>query len=154
MRYEWILEYVSRTLKHKWYVFVECCKLGIPIKGILHDLSKFSPKEFKGYCRYQGMGGFLTGINIDWNTKHDFEMAWNHHQKHNPHHWQYYVQYSEKGSTALQMPYNDMLEMVADWRAMSIEFNNKPEEWFEKNRHKMLLHPNTMDSVKEQLGVD
>jgi len=32
--------------KHKWRVFILCIKAGIPGRGILHDLSKYSPTEF------------------------------------------------------------------------------------------------------------
>ena len=32
--------------KHKYYVFKNCCYAGIPLQGIVHDLSKYSPTEF------------------------------------------------------------------------------------------------------------
>ena len=37
--------------KHKYYVFKNCCYAGIPLQGILHDLSKYSPTEFLMMCR-------------------------------------------------------------------------------------------------------
>jgi hypothetical protein len=46
------LRYLKSQLRHKWFVFVECCKLGIPHLGIIHDLSKFLPSEWRGYACY------------------------------------------------------------------------------------------------------
>ena len=44
--------------KHRFKVFSLCCKAGIPIRGILHDLSKYSPEEFIESARYFGEGKF------------------------------------------------------------------------------------------------
>lgn len=46
------LLYLRQVLRHKWYVFWECCKLGIPLLGIVHDSSKFLPSEFFPYARW------------------------------------------------------------------------------------------------------
>lgn len=32
--------------RHKWVVFKLCCKVGQPWRGLVHDLSKYSPTEF------------------------------------------------------------------------------------------------------------
>ena len=45
-------KYLSYVLRHRWFVFIECCKLGIPWRGLVHDLSKFIPSEFIPYARY------------------------------------------------------------------------------------------------------
>ena len=41
------------VIEHKWRVFLECCRLGIPWLGITHDLSKFLPGEFIAYANYR-----------------------------------------------------------------------------------------------------
>ena len=46
------LKYLSYVMRHKWFVFVECCKLGIPFRGLVHDLSKFSPSEWFPYANF------------------------------------------------------------------------------------------------------
>lgn len=38
------LAYLWYVLRHKYFVFVECCRLGVPWRGLVHDLSKLSPK--------------------------------------------------------------------------------------------------------------
>ena len=32
--------------RHRWAVFKLCCKAGIPFRGLVHDLSKYSFTEF------------------------------------------------------------------------------------------------------------
>ena len=49
---EKILGHLKTVLTHKWYVFIYCCKLGIPWQGIKHDLSKFSWTEFSESVKY------------------------------------------------------------------------------------------------------
>ena len=46
------LKYLCYVLRHKWYVFIECCKLGIPVRGLVHDLSKFRPSEWFPYANF------------------------------------------------------------------------------------------------------
>lgn len=46
------LQYLWYVMRHKWYVFVECCKDGIVWRGIIHDLSKFSRAEWGPYSTW------------------------------------------------------------------------------------------------------
>ena len=39
-------KHIKLVSKHKWLVFKFSIRLGVPIRGLLHDLSKFSPEEF------------------------------------------------------------------------------------------------------------
>ncbi len=45
-------QYLWYVLKHKWHVFVECCKDGMVWRGIVHDISKFSPTEWAAYAEW------------------------------------------------------------------------------------------------------
>jgi hypothetical protein len=83
------LSYLVYLIRHKWYVFVECCKLGIPWLGIIHDLSKFNPVEWLSAApRYHG-----TKEQQEI-AKGPYRYSWLHHQKHNKHHWVYWVLYT------------------------------------------------------------
>lgn len=44
--------YLKTVLIHKYYVFRYCCKAEIPLQGIIHDMSKFSPAEFFEGAKY------------------------------------------------------------------------------------------------------
>ena len=48
--------------KHKWIVFKFCSKVGMPWRGLIHDLSKYSPTEFWESAKYYvGYNVFLDG---------------------------------------------------------------------------------------------
>jgi len=44
--------YLKYIIRHKWYVGIECFKMGVYWRGITHDLSKFLPSEFIPYAKY------------------------------------------------------------------------------------------------------
>ena len=49
------LKYLRYVLVHKWHVLQECWRLNIKWRGIVHDLSKFSPAEWGPYVdRFYG----------------------------------------------------------------------------------------------------
>lgn len=79
------LQYLWYVLRHKWFVFVAGLTYGVPLWQLLiHDLSKCSPAEWGPYVAYF-YGRDTTA------SKPVFDRAWNHHQKANPHHWQYWL---------------------------------------------------------------
>ena len=81
--------YLSYVLRHKFFVFVECCKLGIPWLGFIHDWSKFRPSEWFPYVEhFYGKGkGIKEGRDetgyYQAGTTGDlpFDFAWLLHQK-------------------------------------------------------------------------
>ena len=149
-------KYLKYVLKHKWYVFIECCKFGIPLRGILHDLSKFLPSEFIPYARYF-YGNYPAWNKVEYEpcypykyTKEGvndaFDYAWLLHQKRNPHHWQYWIlKCDNDGTKILGMPLKVRKEMLADWIGAGIAITGKREvkEWYAKNRDNIILHPST-----------
>jgi hypothetical protein len=142
------------VLRHKWFVFVECCKLGIPWRGLLHDLSKFSPTEFKAYAIY------FYGTPKHQNTD-DFNNAWELHIKRNKHHWNYWVSRVQVRTVGFEqywvmpkeMPDVYVKEMVADWvgAGKAITGHNDIHEWYEKNKNEITLHYNTKKRVEKLL---
>ena len=112
-----------------------------------HDKSKYSLEEFGGYQQY-----FYPSPN-DTMDKKLMNQSWNHHQKTNPHHWQYWLMYEDGKTVALDMPFEYIIEMLCDWLAMSIKFNNKPSEWYETNRPKMLLEDKTQSIIDAYISV-
>lgn len=82
-------KYLKYVLKHKWFVFIECCRLGIPVRGLLHDLSKFRPSEWFPYVE-KFYGGWKD-IDAFHPVTESFSYAWLLHQHRNPHHWQYWL---------------------------------------------------------------
>jgi hypothetical protein len=164
-------QYLQYVLKHKWYVFQECVKYGLWWQGITHDWSKFLPSEwipyaqyFYGTHRYEKVSEIRAvewefGANASqtkeyWKAR--FDEAWNHHQKRQPHHWQYWLLTFDTGDTIrLPMPDKYRKEMIADWRGASraITGSDNTVEWYLKNRNKMRLNSDTQLWVERELGV-
>lgn len=160
-------QYLRYVMRHKWYVFVWCCNYGLPWAGIVHDLSKFSPAEWGPYADKFYGGPWPERHYGDWRNylgeKYTqewvdmrFDAAWNHHQKRNAHHWQYWMLMEDSGKVrCLPMPDRYRREMLADWRGAGMAINGKDDTqgWYLKNRAKMQLHPHTRRWVEHQLGV-
>lgn len=151
-------EYLSYVLRHKWYVFVECWKSGIPLQGIVHDLSKFLPSEWFPYAEYF-YGDWRKGNTDRQATAPEaiqlaFEVAWNYHQKRNKHHWQYWVRLGDDGTTlALEIPIKYSKEMVADWRGAGKAITGRDDtfDWYCKNQLKINMHWHTRYRVVSEL---
>jgi len=139
---------------------VECFKRGLYWQGIAHDFSKLLPSEFIPYARYFygnnsdiRKGRDETGYYKPTDTgDKDFDYAWLLHQKRNKHHWQWWVLPEDEGGIkVLEMPDKYILEMICDWigAGKAQGFGNNTKEWYNKNKHKMQLHPNTRKKVEE-----
>lgn len=163
------LKYLKNLLRHKWFVFVECCRLGIPWLGIVHDLSKFLPSEWLPYARYF-YGKWPTEEEADRQfpfgtvlTKEkvaaQFDVAWLHHQHRNKHHWQRWLLTLDSARSdgrlfPIAMPDRYRREMLADWRGAGRAYGNPDTRvWYLANRDKMRLHPETRAWVEEMLGI-
>lgn len=150
--------YLKYVLRHRWYVMLACFRYGLWWRGIKHDWSKFMPCEWTPYA-----DSFYNrdGTKRDWKSrdafdKVEFDAAWNHHQKVNDHHWQFYcliTDADEPRYRPLPMPDVCIREMVADWASAGFVITGRWEvvEWYERNKEKMLLHPSTRLTVEELL---
>lgn len=125
-------------------------KFKISLAIALHDRSKFLlNKEFKSYRDY-----FYGDKNDEQNkdaVHANFQKAWNHHQKINKHHWQYWVLIKADGSyKVLDMPYENIIEMICDWWSFSWKTGNLYDifSWYEKNKKGMILSPNTISTIE------
>lgn len=151
-------DFIFKTvLPHKWYVFLECVKAGIPLRGLVHDMSKFFPSEFFAYAReFRGDRKNKPEYYDPTATGNlEFDYAWLHHQK-SKHHWQSWVLLLDEGGLrALPMDHKSRLEMLCDWRGASRYYGGKPvREWYLDNGMKFELHPDTRTWIEEQLSVD
>ena len=149
--YEKYTDYLTRHIK---YVQEYSRKFGVNEEQLAkHDASKYSKLEFVSYANY------FYGNKEDWLD--DYELAWLHHLKFNPHHWNYWVLYpntKEEGSSSLQigkklnvieMPEMYVREMLADWMGAgkAITGSEDIEEWIVDNYTNILLHPNSIQNL-------
>jgi hypothetical protein len=142
--------YLSYVVRHKWYVFVACCRLGIPLRGLAHDLSKFRPREFIPYAhhffapqnvanRETGQQGYFKPADTE---NLAFELAWLYHLHANPHHWQWHLKHPTM--EPMTMPLKLVKEMLADWYGAGMA-QHKPDiiAWYLQSATKIILEPHT-----------
>lgn len=156
------IAYLRYVLRHKWYVFLECRRLGIPWLGIIHDWSKFRPGEWFPYVHsfYHPDGGSRKkGEATEWydptRVSDEFDRAWLSHWHRNAHHWQHWkLVRDEDEDKLLDMPDKYRREMLADWRGAGRALG-KPDTpaWYRKWSHKIRLHTETRRWIEEQINV-
>ena len=153
-RYLW---YVTR---HRWFVMVECFRVGLYWRGLTHDLSKFSPSEWFAYADHfygtrMGTQRDSTGYYKPTDTGDlAFDLAWLHHANSNDHHWQWWCQPTDDDRLKTHcMSKTAVLEMVCDWRGASRAQGSKStiSEWYAANGQKMILHTATRGLVEDLL---
>ncbi len=151
------LKYLSYVLRHKWYVLVECWKVGIVWRGLIHDLSKFLPSEWFPYANYfyrprpKQSVGYMKPVD---SGDAAFDFAWLLHQKRNDHHFQWWILPEDDGDTKV-LPMSDAArrEMLADWRGAGRAqgYGDNTLAWYLKNKDKMRLHTNARRKVEAML---
>ena len=156
------LKYLWYVTRHRWFVFLECCKLGIPWLGLIHDWSKFLPSELIPYARhfYSGKhdiqrGRDSTGYYKPVDTGDSaFDWGWFLHSKRNRHHWQWWVLPVGKDgqNKVLEMPVRYRKEMLADWRGAGRALATpNTAVWYEKNGPKLALGDHTRWWIEQAL---
>ena len=143
------LKHFVTITHHRWVVRGGCFRVGLYWRGLTHDLSKYSPKEFMVGARYyQG----TRSPNAAEREEKGYSEAWMHHKGRNRHHYEYWTDMSKETGRyeAVPMPRKFLVEMVMDRRAACIIYQGKnyhPSsalEYLEKSRDRTLMHPDTL----------
>jgi len=143
------------VLQHKWYVLVECWRLGIVWQGIVHDLSKFRRDEWVAYANYYWASNVSElGKVYERGVNGKVDEIIKLHCERNPHHPEFWGTVNGDGEW-FYYPMTDKYrrEMLADWRGAG-KAQGKPDTkaWYEANKDRIKLHPETRQWVEEQLG--
>ena len=138
--------------KHRWEVFKLCCKAGIPYRGLVHDLSKYSPTEFWESAKY--FDGHKSPITFAKKEK-GYSKAWLHHKGRNKHHYEYWIDYPAKGGDGsligMEMPVNYVIEMFCDRVAASKIYNKDKYtdvdslNYFKRGMDHYIINPKTKE---------
>ena len=106
------VHHFNKICVHKYWVAKYCFKCGLYWQGITHDLSKFSPTEFcESVKYYQGSSSPINAAKAD----KGYSLSWQHHKGRNPHHYEYWTDNYDKGTTCIRMPYKYAVELICDW---------------------------------------
>lgn len=104
-----LFKHLALVSRHKWRVFVNCAKCGLVWRGLVHDLSKFSPTElFESVKYYQGD---RSPIGV-CRRENGMSLAWLHHKGRNKHHIEYWT--DPECRIQPLMPYRYAVECVCD----------------------------------------
>jgi hypothetical protein len=158
------LKYLKYLLAHKFWVSYYCFKNKLYLRGFLHDWTKFLPDEFVPYMNFfygkKGAvhrGAMQSGYYKPYKTDDEkFDFAWLKHQNRNKHHWQWWVLPKDDGTIlAMRMKRKYIVEMVCDWRGAGKAqgFGDNTKSWYEENKDKMTLHPETRSQVEDILNT-
>lgn len=145
--------------KHRFKVFILSCKVGIPILGLKHDLSKYSPTEFFEGVKYFSNGKCSPIINCKRNI--GYSNAWLHHKGRNKHHSEYWVDLTAPLKAPV-IPFKYCLEMICDRIAACKTYQGKkytdmsPYYYWNKHRDEEIMNKKIqsfLTEVFELLGL-
>ena len=141
--------------KHRYLVFKLSIKAGIPLRGLLHDLSKYSLTEFIESVKYYD--GKISPLKV-CKLKNGYSKAWLHHKGRNKHHYEYWYDYNADIPSPI-MPYKYFVEMVCDSLAAGMIYEGKKWDneyqmhYWLRAREKAKIHPK-MDKLVTKVYTD
>lgn len=142
---------------HKLRVMKYCFKVGLYRQGLLHDMSKYGPREFWVGVKY--FQGNRSPNEIE-RRETGVSTAWLHHKGRNKHHLEYWIDYApELGHRmgGMEMPANYVVEMFCDRVAASQIYRKEqyvdadPWLYYDRSRDHYLIHPNTAELLERLL---
>ena len=142
-----IYKHFLLIIRHKYFVAIECFKLGLYWQGLTHDLSKFSFVEFFEAAKYYN--GVSSPID-EAKRVHGYSKAWLHHAGRNKHHWQYWIDYKDGKPYAIEIPNKYIKEIYCDIIGASRSYKtNNPYEYFKKHSIDWII----TDNVRNKLEI-
>ena len=144
--------------RHRHRVIAHCFKAGIPMRGLLHDLSKYSPTEFiPGVRFYKG----TRSPNEAERELYGYSAAWLHHKGRNRHHFEYWNDYNPKTKRVepIKMPLRFVKEMFCDRVAASKTYrgaayrDSDPYDYYAHSVDHYIIHPDTAAALESLLRI-
>lgn len=152
MKFKNIFGHLKNIITHKYWVYYYGRKLGVNRWQLLiHDISKFSPIEFwESIKYYQGTSSPIPPCK----AVNGYSKAWQHHKGRNPHHYEYWTDNYDSGTTLIPMPLKYVEEMLADWFAAGrtyqgkgFTFGSQYNWWQTKKASNPAIHPLTIELI-------
>lgn len=143
-----ILRHFNTVSKHRFTVLKHCIKAGIIYRGLMHDLSKYSPTEFITSAKFYV--GYKSPTELE-RAKYGYSKVWMHHKGRNKHHFEYWTDYSNETRKLepVKMPIVYVKEMFCDRVAAGKVYlgdrytNDNPINYFRNGSAKTQMHPET-----------
>ena len=144
---------------HKLLVMQYCFRVGLIRQGLMHDMSKYSPTEFRVGAKYYSG---TRSPNAAEREELGYSTAWLHHKGRNKHHLEYWIDYAPNGDHAMagmRMPEKYVAEMVCDRIAASKNYKGSRYtdaaawEYYDRSRDHYILHPETRKELETCLLI-
>ena len=145
--------HLKTVLLHKYWVFRYALIAGIPLRGLVHDLSKFSPTEFgQSVSFYSGRRSPIHYAR----EANSFSTAWLHHRGRNRHHFEYWVDNTARGGLiTVPMPFLCALELICDrlgaaraYRKKDVSIREQLERFNLEIAPSPMVHPQTKEFIR------
>ena len=132
--------------KHRFLVFKLSIKAGIPIRGLMHDLSKYSLVEFTEGVKY-----YTDGMKSTISTckkLNGYSNSWLHHKGRNKHHFEYWYDFNAPIKASI-IPYKYFVELICDNIAASLTYNKN--NWNNSNPLNYFLNRKDLDYINDDI---
>lgn len=141
-------QHFKTITRHRHQVLKGCFRVGLYWQGLTHDLSKYSPTEFRIGARYYQGNRSPNGAERE---DKGYSEAWIHHKGRNAHHYEYWtdMNLTTRTYTCVPVPRKYFVEMVMDRIAACKTYQGKDYhpgsalEYFDSSREKYLMHEQT-----------
>ena len=152
------LQHLKTISYHKWLVMRGCFRVGLYRQGLTHDLSKYSPTEFRVGVRYYQGNRSPNGAERE---EKGYSEAWMHHKGRNRHHYEYWndMNRQTKRYEPVPMPRRYLAEMVMDRIAACRVYqgerytDSSAYDYFAKSPDRALMHPWTERELEYLLSM-
>ena len=153
------LEHFKLVCHHRRLVRQGCFKLGLYRQGLTHDLSKFSPTEFRVGAKY--FQGYRSPNDAE-RAETGMSLSWLHHKGRNRHHFEYWIDYIilPDGKVTMggcKMPVKYVAEMFCDRIAACKLYHKEnytdadPYLYYLKSKDHAMIHPESNALLGEML---
>lgn len=147
-----MVKHFCLVTKHRWLVFKLSIRAGIPWRGLVHDLSKYSPTEFLESVKYYT--GDHSPID-DCRRDKGYSEAILHHYGRNKHHVEYWIDIVNGEFVFIIMPFKYACELICDEQAAGMAYMGKKWtqgyelEYWKKHKHEFKTDERIKDFIEK-----
>lgn len=145
MKIKYLFKHLNLVNKHRFLVFKLSIKAGILFRGLVHDLSKYSPTEFFESVKYYD--GKISPIKV-CKKENGYSKAWLHHKGRNKHHFEYWYDFAAPNKTPI-IPYKYTVELICDTLAAGMVYKGK--DWKQNSQIEYFENRKDLDYINDDI---
>lgn len=146
-------QHFKTITRHRWLVRKNCFRVGLIWQGLTHDLSKYTPTEFKVGAKYFQGNKSPNGAERE---EKGYSEAWIHHKGRNRHHFEYWNDFNRESKRyeSVPMPRRYVAESIMDRIAACKVYegekytNASAVNYLDRSMDGKLMHPQTYREMK------